>query len=972
MTTPPDWAIAVPTTPAIHPKQSSQLQFNPPFTVQQLEAIGEQIIEAIIKQVLLAMFGSYLPTGWETQLQHYFDELNADIDFLTTLFGDLVSGDIIGALTTFFGLFNTNFARLPTTLQSDLQAIFTTASTLAQDILDTLLSFLTGTTVTGGTVADLTPALTTYAARVLNPAQIPSLLSTWPGTLDGSRLAGSVAASLINGALSSASLAANQLTAGIIPTGVTLPGAQLTGSVAAALISGVLGTGNIPVLPTSQISTTGSPFPQSLIPALTSGWGKTIDGSLLAGTVAASLVSGALSSATLAASALTSGAIPAGVTLPGGQLTGSVAAALISGVLGTGNIPTLPPGQISGPGTFAASLIPALTSGWGGTIDGTKLTGVINSALTVTGSTTLATIQSNGQQTIDGIANAVNATSLVNQAVSTVQSGLSGFFTNLFNAYNPSAPASTASASAATSTVATTAANTSTSLSTHTVDISSIQAQLPSFYGGGTGGLSETVSFSGGSLPAGFSTVTTHANASAKYNTAATTDAETVSGAWSVSDVYAKYLFLRANSTFTTYVYVKLQNNDPSGAAKSEIGCVVAGTKTVFQTFTLPSAGNVVVNSAYSLEAASYTFTVQGPGLDLSYTDSSHVSQLGSAYRYGGFGTEGYERAQQTFGTSGTYTVPGWAVAGTKFDLVGIGGGGGSNTGGYEGAPGTWNGVTLTYGTDIPTSTTAFTVTPGVGGASQAPATGNAPGANGSASTVAITGYSSSPFSAAGGLGAANTTAYFTPANNGAPNYTFHNASYAGSATGSAGNSGNTPGGGAGVSGGSATTGGYGEVIITAIDTSVPGSLGAWAFYDSAAAGPAISPVTCANTSDLSPSSYDNLTTVGSYVDLATTTDQVTVNIGSSGMAIIFLRATLNSSSQPYVNVGFALSGANTIAATDQNSVLVNVAGGDYEAIGPFFLKGLSAGATIFKMKYKQGSASTSSFWNRTIAVIPL
>jgi hypothetical protein len=510
--------------------------------------------------------------------------------------------------------------------------------------------------------------------------------------------------------------------------------------------------------------------------------------------------------------------------------------------------------------------------------------------------------------------------------------------------------------------VATTAANTSTSLSTHTVDISSIQAQLPSFYGGGTGGLSESISFSGGTLPAGFTTVSTIATASAKYNTAATTDAETVSGAWSVADVYAKYLFLRANSTFTSYVYVKLQNNDPSGAAKSEIGCVVAGVKTVFQTFTLPSSGNVVVNTAYSLEAAAYTFTVQGPGLDLSYIDSSHVSQVGSAYRFGGFGTDGYERAQQTFGTNGTYTVPAWAVSGTKFDIVGIGGGGGGNTGSYMGAPGAWNGVTLTYGTDMPTSTTTFTVTPGHGGASQTPGPAAPQGANGTASTVAVTGYTSSPFSAAGGLGAANTTAYFTGSNNGAPNYTFHNAPYTGSGTAAAGNSGITPGGGAPVSGGSATTGGYGEVIITAIDTSVPGSLGAWAFYDSAAAGPATAFVSTQET-----------TTSTSYTDLTTTTDQVTVTIGSSGMALVTICADLiNSVSSGVTKAGYALSGANTVAAADTSALYAQGYVGSLTVSTTFLNTGLTAGATTFKMKYKALSGTTAYASNRRITVVPL
>src|SRR5947209_8007473 len=59
-------------------------------------------------------------------------------------------------------------------------------------------------------------------------------------------------------------------------------------------------------------------------------------------------------------------------------------------------------------------------------------------------------------------------------------------------------------------------------------------------------------------------------------------------------------------------------------------------------------------------------------------------------------------------------------------------------------------------------------------------------------------------------------------------------------------------------------------------------------------------------------------TTSLTYTDLATTTDSVTVTIGSSGLALVFLYALLQNSQASSISyVAFAVSGANTIAASD-------------------------------------------------------
>jgi hypothetical protein len=146
-------------------------------------------------------------------------------------------------------------------------------------------------------------------------------------------------------------------------------------------------------------------------------------------------------------------------------------------------------------------------------------------------------------------------------------------------------------------------------------------------------------------------------------------------------------------------------------------------------------------------------------------------------------------------------------------------------------------------------------------------------------------------------------------------------------------------------------------------ETSLPGALVSWNFYDS---GPISGPA----SAYVSTSENTGSTT---YTDLATTTDQITINIGASGLAIVSVYAHLAYFSSNTISyVGFALSGANSASAADNQAVwgnFVNVT--DYAHGATFLLTGLAAGATTFKMKYRV-SGGTGTFSNRRIAVIPL
>lgn len=120
-------------------------------------------------------------------------------------------------------------------------------------------------------------------------------------------------------------------------------------------------------------------------------------------------------------------------------------------------------------------------------------------------------------------------------------------------------------------------------------------------------------------------------------------------------------------------------------------------------------------------------------------------------------------------------------------------------------------------------------------------------------------------------------------------------------------------------------------------------------------------------------------TTSTSYTDLATTTDSVTVTIGANGLALVAIQSFGSDSiANAKIYVSFAVSGANTIAASDTTGLYLQMyaANAEIQAGTTVLLTGLNAGSTTFKMKYRVdtgGSGSgTGTFKNRRIGVVPL
>ena len=111
--------------------------------------------------------------------------------------------------------------------------------------------------------------------------------------------------------------------------------------------------------------------------------------------------------------------------------------------------------------------------------------------------------------------------------------------------------------------------------------------------------------------------------------------------------------------------------------------------------------------------------------------------------------------------------------------------------------------------------------------------------------------------------------------------------------------------------------------------------------------------------------------------DLPTTTDQCTVTIGASGMALVILNMYAYSAySTGFIlaAMSFAASGANTIVPEWERRSIAN--GPSANTIGgTFLLTGLNAGSTTFKAKYStigSGTGISATYQSRTISVIPL
>lgn len=111
-------------------------------------------------------------------------------------------------------------------------------------------------------------------------------------------------------------------------------------------------------------------------------------------------------------------------------------------------------------------------------------------------------------------------------------------------------------------------------------------------------------------------------------------------------------------------------------------------------------------------------------------------------------------------------------------------------------------------------------------------------------------------------------------------------------------------------------------------------------------------------------------TTSTSYTDLATVGPAVTLLTGTA--ALVIVTAEVDTTGAAVVpRMGFAISGASTVAATDTWGIKVDAgAAALIQTSFAVLVTGLTPGTNIFTAKYRVGSG-TGTFLNRGLTVWP-
>lgn len=140
----------------------------------------------------------------------------------------------------------------------------------------------------------------------------------------------------------------------------------------------------------------------------------------------------------------------------------------------------------------------------------------------------------------------------------------------------------------------------------------------------------------------------------------------------------------------------------------------------------------------------------------------------------------------------------------------------------------------------------------------------------------------------------------------------------------------------------------------------VSGGVPAWAT-------PSASPTTAAATV-----ATGQTTTSTSYTDLTTVGPAATITTGTK--ALVFITSNIdNQSNNGQGHIGFAVSGASTVAAADAQALHYYSSGSIALQYGAaYYVSGLTAGSNTFTLKYKSGNGSTQYFANRQITVMDL
>lgn len=112
-------------------------------------------------------------------------------------------------------------------------------------------------------------------------------------------------------------------------------------------------------------------------------------------------------------------------------------------------------------------------------------------------------------------------------------------------------------------------------------------------------------------------------------------------------------------------------------------------------------------------------------------------------------------------------------------------------------------------------------------------------------------------------------------------------------------------------------------------------------------------------------------TTNTSYVDLSTVGPTVTATTGVRAFVFISAQLTGNTSTLGSF-MSFEVSGATSVSATDTSALVYYVSSVNLPVQATRVIaQGLTAGSNQFRAKYKVAGATTGSFSQRNISVIP-
>lgn len=668
MTEAPDWAVAVPAVgvhnapPRVPGPDLLQI------TWQQMQQVISGLVNEFLRQVAVAL-GAIEIFGFKPYqaLVEIGEKIEAGVDnfnLLLSAFGlptmdavaDLLANQANDFATFLAATGQATFAALGAALNALIAWLTAIPANLLSGALPTNVT-LSGTQL--GTLLQYLNSSGQYAA-----AQLTGALNT------GLTFSGTALSTLLQYLNPSGQFAAAQLTGGI-NTAVTFGGtalstllqylsssgqfnaAQLTGGLNSAVTFG--GTALSTFF--GNINSSGG--------LLASGLTGAFNGAVtLGGNSFTTLLQYLNSSGQFAAGQLT-GAINGGLTLGGVTLStlvtninssGQILAAGITGALGT----TLTVG-----GVQLGTLFTNINSS--GQLLGAGITGALNVAATVAGQT-LGTIQANAQGLVQGINNAAagvtsGASSLLADAQTNLELLLGAaprFLQGLGGGVFGQQATEDAYAVAAQA----------------RADQAAEQARIRSAFNAvfnvaptTTGNVNLTIDFSGMANAANMSgvmspgntnmgitsgvavrQVTTAGDDKEVFPTVTTSDYQVITVTLgSLNNGYALEIMGRCNSARTTYTCVNIQPG-LGGLFNVNLAFYVSGTLTnpTYNSVALSSGGVLKFILGDPSSASPYAMQVLYNGTPIiTYTDSSHVSQLGASYRYVGLRMVGLGSGQK-------------------------------------------------------------------------------------------------------------------------------------------------------------------------------------------------------------------------------------------------------------------------------------------------------------------------------------